>query len=246
MKPLLTAFRFLTVIPLGRGDDPGPKGMAAAMMWFPVVGFALGLVLVCINWAFDRTLPQQVLDAVLITTLVVMTGALHLDGFADTLDGISGGRGDKARMLAIMKDSHIGAVGVVGLVLLLLMKYAALESLPWHIRAGTLILMPVAGRWTQVLMAFGSDYARKEGSLAQPFVEHLELGHFLFATFTAALAAFLFVGLKALMVTGAVGVIALGAKYYFARRLGGVTGDTIGAVSETCEVLVLIGMVFAG
>jgi len=246
MKSILTAFRFLTIVPLGRGEDPGPKGMAAAMMWFPVVGCVLGLILAGMDRALGRALPQTMLDVLLIAALALITGALHLDGFADTLDGISGGRGDRNRMLAIMKDSHIGAVGVVGLVLLLMLKFTALESVSWNIRAGTLILMPVAGRWSQVLMAFGSEYARKEGSLAQPFVEHLELGHFLFATFTAVLAAFVFVGLRAVMVTGAVGIVALGAKYYFARRLGGVTGDTIGAVSETCEVLLLIGLAVAG
>jgi adenosylcobinamide-GDP ribazoletransferase len=250
MTAILTAFRFLTIFPLGKGGEVEPRGMAAAMAWFPAVGLALGLMLYGCDRIFQHLLNQEVADILLIALLAVFSGALHLDGFADTLDGIYGGRGDKTRILAIMKDSRTGAIGVVGLVILLMMKYECLESVGWNMRAAALIVTPMVARWSQVLMAFGSKYARSEGSLAQPFVEHLELGHFMIATATTAIvlvfAAVKLASPAVLFIMVAAGVFALLSRMYFLRKIGGVTGDTIGAVSETCEVLVLLGFVVAG
>ena len=250
MTAILTAFRFLTIFPLGKGEEVEPKALASAMAWFPAVGLALGFLLYLSDRIFQRLINQQVADILLIALLALFSGALHLDGFADTLDGISGGRGDKTRILAIMKDSRIGAVGVVGLVMLFMLKYECLESVGWNMRAAALIVTPMVARWSQVLMAFGSTYARSDGSLAQPFVEHLELGHFMIATATTAIAlGFAAVKLAnpaVLFIIVAAGVFALLSRMYFSRKIGGVTGDTIGAVSETCEVLVLLGFVVAG
>ncbi len=246
MKSILTAFRFLTIIPLGKGEDVDPKGMASAMAWFPAVGLVLGLVLAGIDKVFQHYISQRVADIILIGILALITGCLHLDGFADTLDGIFGGRGDRERILAIMKDSHVGAVGVVGIILLLMLKYASLESVNWHYRTGALVIMPAVARWSQVITAFGADFARKHGSLAQPFVEHMEMWHFMVATATAAVAVFVFGGIKGMFILVAAGVFALAAKLYFTKRIGGVTGDTIGAVSEAVEALVLLSFVVAG
>lgn len=241
MNSVLTAFRFLTILPLGKGGETGPKDMAKSMAWFPLVGLSLGLGLYALSYVLIRFFPQPVVDVALIAALAFVTGGFHLDGFADTLDGMYGGRGDRARTLEIMKDSHVGAMGLIGLVFLILFKYAALDSVTWSYRTGALIAMPVAGRWAQVLMAFGSEYARKDGSLAQPFVEHLELGQFITATLLAALGVLVFAGPRALAILAACGVFTLLARYYFNRKIGGVTGDTIGAVSEACEALTLAG-----
>lgn len=245
MAAILTAFRFLTILPLGRGREAGPKDMAAAMAWFPLVGLCLGLGLDLIDHGMQRVLPQGVADVFIIALLAFVTGGFHLDGFADTLDGLYGGRGDRERTLAIMKDSHVGAMGLIGLVLLMLLKFETLENVAWTARAGALIVMPMAARWAQVLMAFGAGYARKEGSLAQPFVENLEMPQFLIATATAAIGTVVFAGPRALVILAVCGAFALLAKYYFGRKIGGVTGDTIGGVSETVEVMSLLGFLLA-
>lgn len=241
MTAILTAFRFLTIIPLGKGDETGPKDMAAAMAWFPLAGLCMGLALRVLDFGLERVFPQQVVDVMLIAALALVSGGLHLDGFADSLDGIYGGRGDRERTLAIMKDSRVGAMGLVGIVLLLLMKYSALGAVTWNARAGALILMPMAGRWAQVLVAFGSEFARKDGSLAQPFVEHLEMSQFLVATVTAVVATMFVAGPRGILVLAGIGGFAFLARLYFSELIGGVTGDTIGGVSEAVEVLALLG-----
>lgn len=238
----MTALRFLTILPLGRGCELDGRGMARAMAWFPVAGALMGGALVGLDGLLPGRLPGPVVSVLLVALLALVTGGLHLDGFADTLDGMYGGRGDRERTLAIMKDSRIGAMGVIGLVLLLLLKYESVENLRGTLRVPGLLLMPVMARFSQVLMSYRAEYARREGSLAQPFVEHIGAGHVAFAaTFTAGLS-FWAAGVKGLVVLCAVVVLTYLAREYFHARIGGITGDTIGAVSEFNEVLVLLVM----
>jgi adenosylcobinamide-GDP ribazoletransferase len=240
MSDLLTAFRFLTVLPLGRGRVVEPERMASSMAYFPLVGAWLGVMLWCADYGLGRVFPHQVVSALLVGLLALVTGGLHIDGLADTLDGIFGGRGDKVRILDIMKDSRIGAMGVVGVVLLLMLKYAAFDSLQGPARTQAIILAPALARWSQVAMAFRADYARKEGSLARPFVEYLTPLYFIVALLGATLIAYIAAGAWGLVPFAASALIALAARAYFNRIIGGVTGDTIGAVSELSEVMVLL------
>jgi len=243
---MLNALRFLTIIPLGKPGELTPKKMAASMAWFPAVGLLLGGIIWCINQALYMFMPGGVIDALVITALAFLTGGLHLDGLADTCDGLYGGRGDRARTLEIMKDSHIGAMGVIGVVVVLLLKYGALGGLYSHSRSYALLLAPMLARWTQVLMAYRFEYARKHGSLAQPFVEHLGVGHVLFATLFTLGASYGIAGLGGLATAGMVLLFAVAARLYFIIKLGGVTGDVIGAVSESAEAFAFVVAVLIG
>jgi len=241
MSDLLTAIRFLTILPLGRGEALEPKKMAASMAWFPFVGLLLGAALMALDLGLTgRVFPRPVVDAILIAFMALVTGGLHLDGFADTLDGTFGGRGDKARTLEIMKDSRIGAMGVVGIAVLLLLKFTALGGVPADDRWHALVLMPVLARWSQVSMAFRAKAARSGGSLAGSFVEYLGFGHLLLASLATLAAAFFIGGTTGVAALAAVSLLTLASKAHFNRWLGGITGDTIGCVSEINEVLVLL------
>jgi len=240
MSDFLTASRFLTVLPLGRGRVVEPERMASSMAYFPLVGAWLGVMLWFCDYGLGRVFPHQVVSALLVGILAIVTGGLHIDGLADTIDGIFGGRGDKARTLEIMKDSRIGAMGVVAVVLLLLVKFAAFDSLQGTARAQAIIAAPALARWSQVAVAFRSEYARKEGSLARPFVEHLTPLYFIVALLGAALIAYLVAGLWGIVPFAVSAAIALAARGYFKRLIGGVTGDTIGAASELCEAAILL------
>jgi len=195
-------------------------------------------------WALDfglgKVFPITVSYALVIAALAFVTGGLHLDGFADTVDGIFGGRGDRERMLVIMKDSRVGAIGVVALIFLLLVKYAALVSLHAPFRGPALLIMPTLARWSQVQLSIGSEFARREGSLAQPFLEFLEWRHFAFATIVTAAAVFFLSGTPGYFAFAVAGVFTLLARVYFKHKLGGITGDMIGAVSESVEVIMLL------
>jgi adenosylcobinamide-GDP ribazoletransferase len=216
------AFRYLTVLPLPRPRIAGDLGRAAG--WFPVVGLVLGACLALASLAVDRVVPPGV-------------GGLLLVGLADTCDGLGGGW-SRERSLSIMRDARSGPYGVTALVLVLGLKGAALASLPEGLAWRALVLAPVLGRAGTLLVVGLCPPARPEGA-----------GHALAAgarwpTLLAGGLVAVFVSVAAL---GPWGALALGATAalawswaaYLRRRIGGFTGDTLGALVETAEVGVL-------
>ena len=153
---------FLTVFPLANNLQIDDQRLGRSMGLFPAVGLLLGLLLVIFNALLAPLLPRAVLDCLLLLMLILATGALHLDGVADLIDGLAGSR-DRQRSLQIMKDSRVGAMGVVGLVMVLLLKYLCLYHVPLAHKSAALLLMPTAGRWCQVFLANCSTYIRSEG-----------------------------------------------------------------------------------
>ena len=149
----LAALRFLTIIPLPWGRDVSPEELGRSTVYFPVVGIIIGLILVGLSWILRLFLPPPVVNVLLVVSLVVISGALHLDGFVDTCDGIAGHKTPEERW-RVMNDSRAGAFGIIGVVLLLLVKYVSLNSLPELWLMPTLVLMPMIGRWTMVYAVF--------------------------------------------------------------------------------------------
>jgi len=230
---------FLTIFPVAQGLEMTPGRLARSMAFFPAVGLSIGLMLVFLNWILAPLIPLAVLDCLLLLILIAVTGALHLDGIADLVDGLAGGK-DREGVLRIMKDSRVGAIGVVGLVMVLLLKYLSLYHVPLEHKYAALMFMPAAGRWIQVALAGVCRYVRDEGGTGGVFVDNVGEREMLIATFTlllAALVLFSFKGLVLLVLLGASGWL---LWRYFERRLGGVTGDVLGAATEIVEVVTLI------
>ncbi len=230
---------FLTIFPVAGKLDFSPERLGRSMGLFPAVGLALGLLLVLVNGLLTPLLPRAVLDCLLLILLIWTTGALHLDGLADLFDGLAGGR-DRERSLRIMKDSRVGAIGAVGLVMVLLLKYLCLYHVPLAQKSAALILMPAAGRWSQVFLASCSSYIRSEGGTGAAFVDNVGRPELLRASLTLLLAALVLlagdgVWLCLLLLLGATLLL-----HYFERRLGGVSGDVLGAATELIEVLSLL------
>ena len=230
---------FLTVFPVARNLAMEPPRLARSMAFFPAVGLVLGLLLVVSDWLLGLVLPRTVLDALLLLLLIGATGALHLDGIADLIDGLAGGR-DRAGILRIMKDSRVGALGAVGLVMTLLLKYLCLVSVPLPVKAAALVLMPTAGRWIQVVLAVNCRYLRSEGGTGRVFVEQVGEREMLIATGTLLAAALVLFHLQGILLFFLLAVAATLLIHYFNRRLGGVTGDVLGAATEIVEVLSLL------
>jgi adenosylcobinamide-GDP ribazoletransferase len=166
----------------------------------------------------------------------LLTGGLHLDGVGDTFDGLGAG-GDRERMLRIMDDSHTGAYGLIAIVLLLFFKIHALEIIDSE-RWRALLAAPILGRWAMVLLAYRSQAAKP--GLGSTLIDRLETKHVIVTTFiTLMLVAAILRGAGiALMIW--ITVFTLASKSYFHRRLGGITGDTFGAVGELSEASVMI------
>jgi adenosylcobinamide-GDP ribazoletransferase len=168
---------------------------------------------------------------------VIITGGIHLDGFADTCDGFYGG-GHKERVLEIMKDSHIGTIGVAGVVLLLLLKFSLIASFPEGALWKVLTLMSVFSRWSQGFACYAANYARQEGK-AKYFIERAKkLDIFSGFLFTLALS-YLFLKLDGLILCFVSFLPVFLFFQYIKKKLGGMTGDTIGAISEISEAAVL-------
>ncbi len=234
------ALTFLTVIPWPGASLAGPQDLARSMFWFPWVGAILGLIYIAAWTGMELLLPGVAAAAILVALSVLLTAGLHLDGLADTFDGLGGGGSPEAR-LRIMKDSRLGTFGAVSLVIVLLLKFAFLLSLAGRGTTGAVFLFPVVSRWGMVLLAYLSPYARPEGGLGQAMTMGVDREVLAGATAGALALSFLALGLGGvILLAGAAGFIWLASRY-FQPKLGGVTGDVLGAANELLEVLVLAG-----
>lgn len=242
----LSALRFLTIIPVPLWREASPEEVGGSLGYFPLVGFIIGLILAVLNWLLRLILPPTVINSLLIAAMVLLSGALHLDGFIDTCDGLAGHRTVEDRW-RIMHDSRSGAFGIVGAVVLLLVKYASLSSAPANLMTATLVTMPVVSRWAMVYAVFAYPYARpaglgkvfKEGAsglrlaLATVFTLAVTIG----AAWWAKTGYFYLVGL---VIVFGIWLLTLLVATYLKRKLAGLTGDTYGAINEVAEVGVLL------
>lgn len=238
MKSFLLALQFLTRIPVRVSAVQAPD-LGRSSAFFPVIGALLGIILACVDYALGLlgcdNLAASAVDVVL---LVLLTGALHLDGLADTCDALQSGK-DREGMLAVMRDPHTGAMGVAGIVSVIILKTALLGSLFGPFRIAALALMCVFGRWSMVCSMAMAPYARSDGK-ARAFIDGIGPRALLVAgALTAAFAASVWrlTGLVLFAtVTGAAYLLTQCAK----RRFGGITGDTLGATNECVEVFTIL------
>lgn len=242
LKSFLAALRFLTVIPVSWKSEEDGKFFHASVIWFPVIGLVIGVV-TALFVSLAAPFVTVSLLAVLSTLLLGgFSGFLHLDGVADSGDGLLCSRPRK-QALAIMRDSRTGAMGVIFLLFLILGKYAALSSLSVGILLPVIFLMPVAGRTAILLSMAILPYARKGDGLG-----HLFYGN---DRYVVALAGLFFLILCACTLSFETALfllvpvfltVAMFSFWCFAK-LGGATGDTLGAVCEFSELSVTIGAV---
>ena len=233
---LLAALQFLTILPVKRNFTSEQIGRATA--YFPVIGLIIGAILLGLHYLLDFLLPGGVVNALLLATLVILSGGLHLDGLADTIDGLAGHRTPEHR-LEIMHDSRIGGIGAVGLFMVLIIEYVALNSIPGKWMPFSLLLAPTVSRWAMVNSIFAYPYARPEG-LGKAFKQGVTQRELLIASLvTLALAVILFQW-AGLVIIATVFIIINGAALYFKRQLGGLTGDTYGAINEIALITVLL------
>ncbi|OGU16004.1 MAG: cobalamin 5'-phosphate synthase [Geobacteraceae bacterium GWC2_53_11] len=238
MRFYIITLQFLTIIPLPFSVRCEKEDLGRSTALFPLAGLTIGALLAGMNWLLAPWLARPLCDALLVTALAALTGGLHLDGLADVCDGLAA-RGGRERFLAVMKDSQVGAVGAVGLVLGLLLKWQALVAVPLEYKWQALLLFPALARFGQVLTLTGARHARQDG-LGAAFVQGAGTVPLVVALATAAGAAFWLFGAAGFIPLAAVCLLTVAGRMFFQRRLGGLTGDTVGCISELNEILVLI------
>lgn len=236
LKPLLVALQFLTRIPVPLLREITPRDSGRSMLFYPLVGAVIGLLLFVVEQLLHDAAP--LLRAVILVTLwVAITGALHLDGLADMVDGWIGGHGDRERTLAIMKDPYCGPMGVTALLLVLLLKVAALEQVAGQ-GSWLLIIAPLLGRMSLLLLFLTTPYVRA-GGLGETLSRELPRTAAWGIVAVLLLGIMLVPGISWGMLLTVLALFGLFRKVLMVR-LGGTTGDTAGGLLEVCETAVLL------
>ncbi len=229
MKGLISAIQFITSIPLGRTAVFEPRAMVP---FFPVVGLILGVIVALFDLAALNFWPVYAVAILDVVLLVMLTGAFHIDGLGDTADGLYGHR-PREQALKIMKDSRIGAMGLVAVVCVLAVKWAGLAGLGPH-RSILIIAIPALARSSMIFGIYFLKYGRPEGGTGQPFFE-IPLGKkaFIFVSIPAILC--LLAGLRGIVLIVFFSLVTAGLISFYQKRMGCITGDMLGAMVEITE-----------
>jgi len=238
VKKFLAALQFLTIIPIPRGIRIEKQDSAGSLIFFPLVGLFMGGALLLMEISLSKFVSPLILNLLLLLVWVGITGALHLDGLADTVDGFSGGR-NKEEILKIMTDSCIGAKGAAALILFLGAKFLFLCQLPFTFRNYALLFTPALGRWAMVLAMTFSSYAKKEG-LGRIFVEGNDKKEALITSLLMILLGLLLFKSFFIYLLFGILLITFLLLTIFKRRIRGITGDNLGAINEIIEVVALL------
>jgi adenosylcobinamide-GDP ribazoletransferase len=236
MASIIAAFQFLTISPTIIKRMFTSQEMGRAVGWFPLVGVVLGFLLYSVNYTARLVLPVSVSAAITLFAWIIFTRAFHLDGFMDTCDGLFGGWTPERR-LEIMKDSRMGAFGVVGGVLVLLTEYAAIQSSINLFSA--LILSTTLGRWASPLVIYAFPYAREDG-LGIEMKSNVSIREIILATLIAGITAWLVSGWMGFILMFGAAVVAFLVALYTLKLLPGLTGDIYGTVTTLVEMLILV------
>ncbi len=244
---ILAALRFLTVLPVRHGMADDGRYFAGSLFYFPLIGLAIGLLTALAATLLGFILPQAVVALFAIVMLAGISGFLHIDGLADTADGLLSSR-PREQKLVIMRDSRTGAMGVTAIIVVLLGKYAALASAGAVLLPAALVLMPLAGRCVQVFSMALLPYARPEGGLGALFYSRKTRMAAGASALMLLMVLFLFSRFAWLhwQIVAAIGIALAGTVLLFSvwcrKSLGGATGDTLGAVCELSELMVAVAM----
>jgi adenosylcobinamide-GDP ribazoletransferase len=238
----LTALALLTRIPV-RHATCTPEAIGRSASLFPLVGALVGAAEVLVLWTCRRTMPPTLTATVIVLTGILLTGALHLDGLADMADGFGGGQ-TRDDVLRIMRDHQIGTYGAIALIMTLLLQINAIASLiERDVAARFLVVAPAASRWAMVLLGRRLPYARPDAGLGRALTDHVR-DREVWASSALVLAIATLLargsGIISLAVTLA---LTVGVGFACWRRIGGITGDTLGANALLCETIVLLAAV---
>ncbi|WVV47465.1 adenosylcobinamide-GDP ribazoletransferase [Pseudomonas sp. NA13] len=243
MLPFWIALQFLSSLPVRLPGMPEPEQLGRSLLFYPVVGLLFGGLL----WALDALLfdaPLLLHAALLLMAWVLLSGGLHLDGLADSADAWLGGFGDRERTLLIMKDPRSGPIAVVTLVVVLLLKWAALVALIEQGQALALLIVPMLGRGALLGLFLTTPYVRA-GGLGQALADHLPRRSGWQVLSACALGCLLLLGWAGLWMLVVAALVFIGLRRMMLRRLQGCTGDTAGALLELLEVAVLVASVLS-
>ncbi|HUV50030.1 MAG TPA: adenosylcobinamide-GDP ribazoletransferase [Anaerolineae bacterium] len=234
MKSLIAAIQFITILPVGKPGGFEPKSM---IQLFPVVGIIIGLLVSAFDMAVLQLWPKPVASLLDVIFLALITGAFHLDGLADTADGLLGHR-TREHALVIMKDSRIGVMGLVAVVCALAIKWAGIASLDVH-RSLLLVIIPAYARGSILFGIRFLKYGRTEGGTGHAFFsDPLKISSFWGLLIPVALSFFL--GWRGALLNLIFIIITALILLYYKKRIRCITGDMLGAMTEVIESMLFL------
>lgn len=241
MFSFLAAVMFFTRIPLPVSMQITKEHFSSSAKFFPLVGWIVGGVSALVLYFSLFVLPLNVSIVLSIIATILITGAMHEDALADVCDGFGGGW-DKERILAIMKDSHIGVFGVVGVVSVLLLRYVTLSGLESYRLPLFIIAANALSRFSAITFMYTHSYVRPlDDSKSKNVVEKLSLGSIIIAGIFGVLPLFfLSEGYKLLVIVPFVFLVKWLLGLYFNKWIGGYTGDCLGATQQINEVVIYL------
>jgi len=240
IKPLFIALQLLTRLPVPNTGTVTDRQVGQSLLYYPVVGLIIGGLLALVAWLTEGS-PDAVRAVLLLIIWTLITGALHLDGLADSADAWVGGYGDKEKTLAIMKDPYVGPAGVTIILLVLIAKYAALEALLSQANYIALVLVPVLARVMMPLLLLTTDYVRKNGMGSALAAHHPKCAS-QWIIFSCALLSVIVAGNSGLWLLATLAIVFLYLRWIMIKRIQGTTGDTLGAMVELSEAAGLIAL----
>jgi adenosylcobinamide-GDP ribazoletransferase len=238
------ALGFLTRIPIPRTVEHSAENLNDAARYFPAVGLLVGAFAALLYVLAAQIWPPAIALLLSMIGTVLLTGAFHEDGFADSCDGFGGGW-DRAQILTIMKDSRIGTYGAVGLGLIVALKFAALQTLAPAAAVSALLIGHCWSRLLATSYLFNFEYAREQDSKVKPLATRLSPAGLQIAALSALPLVFLIEPLQVLLIFVALAIWRWAFGRYFTRRLGGYTGDCLGAAQQVAEVLIYLALIAA-
>ncbi len=233
MNGLISAIRFITILPIGKSGRFSPEEM---IQFFPVVGMILGVFLAIADQIFLQLWSVHVASILDVVLLIVLTGAFHIDGLGDTADGLLGHR-TKAKALEIMKDSRIGVMGLAAVLCILLIKLGGLMNLGSH-RALLIVIIPAYARSSMLFGIKCLKYGRPSGTAHAFFEGPLPYSSFWGLCIPVVLS--LFLGGKGIWLNMVFIIITFGIILYYKKRMDAITGDMLGAMTEMIEAMLFL------
>ena len=238
-KRFIIMLQFFTTIPIKENINCHAEDYGKGLVFAPFTGLIIGIILMGIYCGLELFFPHEVVFAFIIIAYIVLTGGIHLDGLADTFDGLFSGK-SKEKILEIMRDSRIGTNGVLAIVSLLLLNYALFVSLDLQDIKTVLILFPAAGRMASLIGAGASGYARKTWGLGKSFIDFCGLIEVIAGSLIYTLAIYIGLGVEGLVIASLTILFPYIILKLIEKKIQGATGDVLGALCELNQTFFLI------
>jgi len=239
MKNFILILQFMTRIPININLKVERENFQKGVAYFPLVGLIVGGIEALVYYMSAKIFPLSIASFFFVVAHIVITGAIHIDGFGDTIDGIFSGR-SKDRILEIMKDSRVGTFGAVGIILLILGRFIAIKEMPFDAAIVAIVLAPIIARTCVTFLMYKRKYAREKEGLGDLFIGVLEKKTFLIALVIGCILTLVIAKERGIILLIVGFVVSILFRNYVEKKIDGVTGDVLGASIELNELIVLL------